>query len=72
MMIRSLVTVTVLCLCSTSASALTMEECRAKYKAALASGGPGNWALFQETKCGIDAKAPAPKPPPAATKPQRQ
>jgi len=33
MMIRSLAIVAALCLFGTSASALTMKECRAKYKA---------------------------------------
>jgi hypothetical protein len=61
MMIRSLVIVTTLCLCGTSASAapLTMQECRAKYKAAVLAGTPPNdaWVRFQEKQCGI-------KPPP--------
>jgi hypothetical protein len=71
MMIRRLVIVTALCMCGTSASALTMQECRAKYKAAQATGTVGqSWARFQETKCGIHAKATAPTPPPAAPKPQ--
>jgi hypothetical protein len=39
MMIRSLVIVTALCLFGTSASALTMQECKAKYKAAQGKGG---------------------------------
>jgi hypothetical protein len=69
MMIRSLVIVTALCMCGTSASALTMQECRAKYKEAHATGTVGlTWATFQERKCGIHAKATA--PPSAASKPQ--
>ena len=63
-MVRSLVVVTALCLCATSASAaasaapLTMEECRTKYKAAIAKGSVGDtWVGFQEKQCGI-------KPPP--------
>ena len=65
--IRSLAVVTALCLCSTSASALTMQECRAKYKAAHATRTyAGTWVSFQETKCGINTKATAPKPTPAA------
>ena len=40
MMIRSLAIVAALCLFGTSASALTMEECRAKYKAEKAAEGP--------------------------------
>ena len=70
-MIRRFVTVTALCLCGTSASALTMEECRAKYKAALAAKMIGtDWMYFQKSECGIDAKAAAPTSPPAAPKPQ--
>jgi hypothetical protein len=65
MMIRSLVIITALCLCGTSASAapLSMQECRAKYKAALAATTPPNetWVKFQETHCGI-------KPPPRQPK----
>jgi hypothetical protein len=72
MMIRSLVIVTALCLFGASASAgLTMEECKAKYKATLAAKTLGTtWVAFQETECGISAKATAPTPPPAAPKPQ--
>jgi hypothetical protein len=67
-MIRSLVIVA-LGLCGTSASALTMQECRAEYKAAQATGTfPGTWIEFQEKKCGINTKANT--PPPAAPKPQ--
>jgi hypothetical protein len=67
--IRSLAIVTALCLLGTSASATTMQECRAKYKAAHAAGTyAGTWIGFQETKCGIDTKATT--PPPAAPKPQ--
>ena len=59
-MIRSLVIVIALCLCGTSANALTMQECRAKYKAAQTKGGVGlTWVSFQEKKCGIHAKATA-------------
>jgi hypothetical protein len=58
MMIRSFVIVTALSLCSTSASALSMKECRAKYKAAQTKSGVGlSWVSFQEKKCGIHAKA---------------
>jgi hypothetical protein len=64
-MIRSLAMITALCLFGTSASALTTEECRAKYKAAMNKGGVGmSWGDFQETECGI--KAVEPKPAPAA------
>ena len=65
MMIRSLAIVTALCLCGTSASATTMQECRAKYKAAQTKSKSGiglSWVGFQETKCGIKGKTHAPKP----------
>jgi hypothetical protein len=68
MVIRSLVIVAALCLCATSVSALTVEECRAKYKAAMSkhkSGVGTDWAGFQEKRCGI-SKASAPKPATAA------
>jgi hypothetical protein len=64
-MIRSLAIVTALCLFGTSASATTMQECRAKYKAAQTKSKSGvglSWVGFQERKCGIKAKAHAPKP----------
>jgi hypothetical protein len=42
MAIRCLVTVVAVCLFGTSANALTMEECRAQYKADIVSkGGAG-------------------------------
>jgi hypothetical protein len=48
-MIRSLAIITALCLCGTSASALTIQECRAKYKAMKATGTFGDsWIGFQE------------------------
>jgi hypothetical protein len=66
-MIRSLVIVTALCWCGTAANALTMHECRAKYKAAQTKSGVGlTWISFQEKKCGIHAKATARTPQPAA------
>jgi hypothetical protein len=65
MMIRNLVIITALCLCGTSASAapLTMQECRAKYKAAQAAGtlGGQTWVGFQEKECGI--RPPPPRRP---------
>jgi hypothetical protein len=69
MMIRRLTIVAALCLFGTSASALSMEECRAKYKAAMdkAKGGIGiAWGEYQEKECGISANAPEPKPTPSA------
>ena len=67
-MIRSFAIITALCLCGTSASAaLTIEECKAKYKAAHATKTyAGTWIAFQETKCGIHTKDTVPKPAPAA------
>ena len=62
-MIRSLAIVIALCLFGMSASATTMQECKAKYKAAQTKSGVGlTWVSFQEKKCGILAKAHAPKP----------
>jgi hypothetical protein len=67
MMIRSLAIVAALCLFGTSASALTMEECRAKYKAEKAAGRAAIvWADYQKKRCGIDPEAAAPKPTSAA------
>ena len=60
MMVRNLAIVAALCLYGTSASAaaLTMEECRAKYKADLAESPRGieNWMSYQETQCGHPSK----------------
>ena len=62
---HSLVIVAALCLCGTSASAarLTMQECTAKYKAALAAGKVGgkSWVAFQEKQCGITQAPRRPK-----------
>ncbi len=67
MMIRSLAIVTALCLFGTSASALTMEECRAKYKGEKAAGRAAiAWVDYQKKVCAIDPKAAAPKPTSAA------
>ena len=69
MPIRSLVVITALSLLCTSANALTMEECRAKYKVAMKQykGGVGiHWSTYQEKECGISAKAAEPKSAPAA------
>ena len=56
----NLVIVAALCLYGTSASAaaLTMEECRAKYKGELAESPRGieNWMSYQETQCGHPSK----------------
>jgi hypothetical protein len=69
MPIRSLAVVIALSLFCTSANALTMEECRAKYKAAMKTykGGVGiHWTTYQEKECGISANAAEPKSAPAA------
>jgi hypothetical protein len=66
-LVRNLVLVIALCLCSMSVSAapLTLQECKAKYKAAMAAGGgaaPGNtWVGFQEKICGITPPERRPK-----------
>ena len=62
-MIRSVVIVAALCLCGNPAKAeLTMQECRAKYKAEQAAGTLGqNWADFQEKKCGRPPHRPKSK-----------
>ena len=50
MMIRSPAIVAALCLFGTSASALTMEECRAKYKAEKAAGRAAIvWLIFSKS-----------------------
>jgi hypothetical protein len=66
---RRLVIVAALCLFGTSANALTMEECKAKYKADLATKNHSSrsWAEYQVERCGIDPKATAQTPAPAAT-----
>ena len=63
---RSLVIVTALCLCSTSSSALTAQECRAKYKAAQATGSlrGESWHDFQEKQCGLKPESARRKPAP--------
>jgi hypothetical protein len=67
MLVRNLVTVAALCLFGASANALTMEECKANYKAAIAKKTfPRSWVDYQERYCGINDKAAAPKPAPAA------
>jgi hypothetical protein len=58
-MIRSLAVVTARSLFGTSANAFTMEECRAKYKAAMdkSKGGIGMpWEDFQEIERGISSQ----------------
>ena len=68
MVIRCLVTVVAVCLFGTSANALTMEECRAQYKADMAPKGAArmSWHDYQVKRCGIDPNASAPTPIPSA------
>jgi hypothetical protein len=58
------VVVAVVCLFGTSVNALTMQECRAQYKADLGpKGGAGiSWPAYQAKYCGIDPNASAPTP----------
>lgn len=60
----------------TPASALTMKECSAKYKAAQTGGtlGTMTWNDFRKAQCGTAANAPAEAPATtgAVTAPQRQ
>jgi hypothetical protein len=70
MVVRCLVIVVVVCLFGTSVNALTMQECRAQYKAHLGHGPKGgasiNWHDYQVKRCGIDPNASAPTPSPSA------
>jgi hypothetical protein len=62
MAVRNLVIVSALCLCGTAASAapLTMQECRAKYKAVQAAGtlSGQTWVGFQVRECGHPPQPP--------------
>jgi hypothetical protein len=62
MVIRFLVTVAAVCFFGTPVNALTMEECRAQYKADLAPKGAARitWHDYQVKRCGIDPNASAP------------
>jgi hypothetical protein len=66
MVVRCLVIVVVVCLFGTSVNALTMQECRAQYKAHLGTGPKGgalmSWHDYQVERCGIDPNASAPTP----------
>ena len=55
----------VVCLFGTSVKALTMEECRAQYKADMAPKGAAriSWHDYQVKRCGIDPNASAPTSP---------
>src|SRR5215470_5240824 len=57
-----LFTAAAICVFGTSANALTMDECKAKYKAENAAGTrTATWAVYQVKRCGIDPKANDPK-----------
>jgi len=57
-MIARLATIAAICLFATSASALTVKECRDKYKAAQATGNQLKWNDFRKAECAADATAP--------------
>ena len=59
---RDLVALAAISLFGTSATALTMEECRAQYKADMAPKGAArmSWHDYQVKRCGIDPNASAP------------
>ena len=78
MIARPLAVVAVLYLFGTSASALTMQECSAKYKAAQISGTlkGQKWQDFRKAECGAAAAAtpaavPVPTPAPKAAAPAK-
>ena len=67
MVIRRLGIVAAICLFGTSANAMTMEECRAQYKADVAAKDARmSWVDYQVKRCGIAPKASAPTPKPSA------
>ncbi|WFU46001.1 hypothetical protein QA640_45320 (plasmid) [Bradyrhizobium sp. CB82] len=64
---KRLVIVAAISVFGTSAHALTMQECRAQYKAdAAAKVLHLAWVDYQVKRCGIDPKASVPTPSPAA------
>ena len=68
-LLRLLVTVAAMSLLGTSANAaMTMEECKAQYKAEHTDKKPVGltWVDYQAKRCGIDPKASAPTSKPAA------
>ena len=67
-LIRRLVIVAAISLFGTSANALSMQECRAQYKADHADRGKEriSWADYQAKRCGINPKANTPTPRAAA------
>ena len=67
MVIRRLGIVAAICLFGTSANAMTVEECRAQYKADFAAREARmSWVDYQVKRCGIAPKASAPTPKPSA------
>lgn len=68
MVVRCLVTAVAVCLFGTAVNALTMEECRAQYKADMANRKAARmiWHDYQVKRCGIDPNASAPTPKPSA------
>ena len=68
MVIRRLGIVAAICLFGTSANAMTVEECRAQYKADFAAREATrmSWVDYQVKRCGIAPKASAPTPKPSA------
>jgi hypothetical protein len=67
-LIRRTVIVAAISLFGTSANALSMQECRTQYKADHANrrGERMIWVDYQVKRCGIEPKASAPPPGPAA------
>jgi len=63
MVIRCLMTVVVVCLLGTPVNAMTMEECKAQYKADLGPKGEAStsWPDYQMKRCGINPNDAAPK-----------
>ena len=68
MVIRCLVAVVAVCLFGTSVNALTVEDCRAQYKADMAPKGAARmtWHDYQVKRCGIDSNASSLTPKPSA------
>jgi len=62
MVIRCLVMVVVVCLFGTPLNAMTMQECKARYKADLGPKGQASttWADYQVKRCGIEPHDAAP------------
>jgi hypothetical protein len=65
MTIRFLVTFAAICLFGTSANAMTMQECRAQYKAEIKERGTWSWAAYQVKICGFPKDNPPTQKPAA-------